>query len=314
MTTAVKKIASRMISAFLPALYKKNEGKVIVLMYHRVGSPGIGDPTLRVDPGLFRKHMGILKDFDVLSMDRFLLHLKAEKPFPPRSVLVTFDDGYLDLKENAYPVMKELGIPGTVFIVPRFADSPDAMPWWDILHYALKKHRSIKTSKGTLSFNRIAEARRILKKLRRSEIDSILSFFSRETPRSKVFMDWKDLKACQDVFSYGSHTMTHVILPNEEADVASEELVLSRKTIARRLSSCRSLAYPDGGFVRETAVSAKKAGYEAAFTTRIGFVTTECDRMMIPRVYVAGDESPQDMPAKLAGIDVFLERFRWKSR
>src|SRR3569833_961816 len=44
--------------------------------------------------------------------------MASGKPLPGRPVMITFDDGYEDLAEHAWPVLRKLGFAATVFVVP----------------------------------------------------------------------------------------------------------------------------------------------------------------------------------------------------
>jgi peptidoglycan/xylan/chitin deacetylase (PgdA/CDA1 family) len=63
------------------------------------------------------------KHFVPISVDKLVLVLREGKPFPPRAVAVTFDDGYRDLYVNAYPILTKLAIPATIFLPIAFIGS-----------------------------------------------------------------------------------------------------------------------------------------------------------------------------------------------
>lgn len=88
----------------------------IVVQYHH-----ISDKTPRstsTSPRLFLQHMEYLEknNFKVISLSTFIYHLKEQIPFDDKSVLITFDDGYSSIFEEALPVLKEKDFPFTVFI------------------------------------------------------------------------------------------------------------------------------------------------------------------------------------------------------
>ncbi len=93
-----------------------NINALVVLQYHHISedTPEITSTS----PQLFEKHLNYLKEnqFKVLSMDEFLTYLKSNKSFPDKSVLITFDDGYQSIYNNALPLLKEKNYPFTVFI------------------------------------------------------------------------------------------------------------------------------------------------------------------------------------------------------
>ena len=98
-----------------------------VLMYHNIGIPPKGAKLrgLYVRPRMFSFQMWYLKraGFQVVSLDEMVRFAKEDsgkflkKSGGKRLVSLTFDDGYLDFFENAFPVLKKYGYPATVFVV-----------------------------------------------------------------------------------------------------------------------------------------------------------------------------------------------------
>lgn len=114
-----------------------------ILMYHQVGVFARPDAHRAVfcHVDRFRAQMAYLKalSFQVLSMDQAMACLFGGAPLPKRSVVITFDDGYENFREHAWPVLQAHGFPATVFLVSDligknarwlgkdFADHPDLM-------------------------------------------------------------------------------------------------------------------------------------------------------------------------------------------
>jgi peptidoglycan/xylan/chitin deacetylase (PgdA/CDA1 family) len=91
-----------------------------ILMYHRVADDG--DPRLaryRVTPGQFEQQMGWLKQngFTPLSLDSLTSARRGDSQMPRRPVLITFDDGYRDFYDHAWPVLRKLDFPSVMFVV-----------------------------------------------------------------------------------------------------------------------------------------------------------------------------------------------------
>lgn len=89
-----------------------------VLMYHKVGPDKDNDAVIRED--LFRAQMKFLHDngFHPLTMEQLNDYVREGKPVPVKPVVLTFDDGYEDTYTIVYPVLKEYGFAGTVYINP----------------------------------------------------------------------------------------------------------------------------------------------------------------------------------------------------
>jgi peptidoglycan/xylan/chitin deacetylase (PgdA/CDA1 family) len=97
-----------------------------VLLYHYVRvNPVATDQVgfeLSVTPPNFAQQMGFLQSVHAhtLSLADVSAALQSGKPLPPRSVVLTFDDGYADFARVAAPVMQYDGLHGTVFVVSGF--------------------------------------------------------------------------------------------------------------------------------------------------------------------------------------------------
>lgn len=92
---------------------------VPILMYHYIND---GEPLrskLGVSPESFKRQMRFLKEhnYNVVTLDKITDLMKYKKRIPPKTIAITFDDGYLDNYTNAYPVLKKYNIPATIFVV-----------------------------------------------------------------------------------------------------------------------------------------------------------------------------------------------------
>src|SRR5919197_2017104 len=91
--------------------------QVIIFCYHRLVDK-VRYPGTEITPAAFEEQMKKLKDsgITVISMQDFLAWKRGEKNIPPRSAIVTFDDGWKSQYEVAWPIMKKFGYPFTMFI------------------------------------------------------------------------------------------------------------------------------------------------------------------------------------------------------
>jgi peptidoglycan/xylan/chitin deacetylase (PgdA/CDA1 family) len=94
---------------------------VSILMYHQVGVFPRPEAHRAVfcHVDRFRAQMAYLKamNFSVLSLEQARACLFEGKPLPGKSVVLTFDDGYENFREHAWPIMQKHGFPATVFLV-----------------------------------------------------------------------------------------------------------------------------------------------------------------------------------------------------
>src|SRR5215472_5418278 len=117
--------------------------RLIVLCYHRIrpDSPReylFDEGVLGPSQSEFERQIKWLKcNFDVLSESEILE--QVSKPWlAKRSVGITFDDGYRDNYELAYPVLRAHGMPAIFFLCPALIDNA-TLGWWDLIPYFVKQ-------------------------------------------------------------------------------------------------------------------------------------------------------------------------------
>ena len=127
-----KKVIIALVLAAAAALYFGGRGFLEkcyyppILMYHSVDDHG-SKLKLSVPVKEFRAQMKYLRDkkFGIISSVQLADMIKSGKKIPRNTVVVTFDDGYLDNYVNAFPVFKEYKIPATVFVISGSVGKPD---------------------------------------------------------------------------------------------------------------------------------------------------------------------------------------------
>jgi peptidoglycan/xylan/chitin deacetylase (PgdA/CDA1 family) len=86
-----------------------------------------------VTPAQFEEHLRYLKEngYRTISLYQLLLHLTHGEPLPEKPIILTFDDGYRDNFENAFPLLQEYGFKATFFLITNFIDEgrPLYMTW-----------------------------------------------------------------------------------------------------------------------------------------------------------------------------------------
>ncbi len=111
--------------------HAQRPGYTTVLLYHRFGESQYPSTNIAVDQ--FRQQLQYLRDegYRVLSMAEFRALVKKAEPFPSKTVLITIDDAYRSIYEEAFPLLKEFNFPFTVFAnaSPLYSDLPGFMNW-----------------------------------------------------------------------------------------------------------------------------------------------------------------------------------------
>ncbi|HEY7537969.1 MAG TPA: polysaccharide deacetylase family protein [Gaiellaceae bacterium] len=99
-----------------------------VLMYHKVND--IPDNPTTVPIGRFDEQLAQIGDlgYQPVDLDAVLDYYTLGKPLPPKAVLITFDDGYRDILENALPVLEQRGHPAVIFVPVAYMEDSIPLP------------------------------------------------------------------------------------------------------------------------------------------------------------------------------------------
>lgn len=124
-----------LISADTSKKYFKNEKdiKIPILLYHHIttGKSDRKDFYMCTTTEQFKKQISGLQKlgYTFITYDDLIKYNNNELALPEYVVLITFDDGYLDNYENAFPIIKELNIPVSLFVIDNCVGAPDYFTW-----------------------------------------------------------------------------------------------------------------------------------------------------------------------------------------
>lgn len=101
--------------------------KLVIIYYHDIVEKGKGYSYQKVEKAHFESQMKYLKENGYQS----ILFEDMEKPLPEKAVLVTFDDGFQSVYENAVPIMERYDIKGNIFLPTKYIEEQDPhfMTW-----------------------------------------------------------------------------------------------------------------------------------------------------------------------------------------
>jgi peptidoglycan/xylan/chitin deacetylase (PgdA/CDA1 family) len=270
---------------------------------------------LEVAPEFLRAMLMHLRsrDIDIITTDEVHARL-IDRNFSRRFACFTLDDGYRDNRDFALPLMREFAAPFTVYVTSDFAEGTGRL-WWIALEMVIAKASSIETAIGGVAtrldtstqqakqaaFDRLHDWLRALP----GELDihrEIGALCARHDVDQaaicrELCMSWDELKpfAEDPLISIGAHSITHCNLARQSAEIASQEMVVSRARIEEAVQRpVVHLAYPYGDRIaagaREFAL-ARAAGYKTAVTTRPGMIFPESAGHLtaLPRVSLNGN-------------------------
>ncbi|SEG65873.1 Polysaccharide deacetylase [Bryocella elongata] len=265
---------------------------LLVLNLHRVGDAA----ATPYDSGLFScstaefdEHVAFLKQrFPIVSLDAALELLLGATTANETSILLTFDDGYRDNFDEAFPVLTRHQVPATFFLPTAFVGTGN-VPWWDSIAYLVKsstRPRITLTYPEPREFDlagsqREVAIREILNLFKSPAMDTPSRFLEEleracgssrpSTSSERAFLTWDEARIMQQAgMNFGAHTHTHPILTKLSPAGQSEECATSRAILDHELGRpTRSIAYPVGSttaFNGETQKAARNAGFEIAFS------------------------------------------------
>ena len=95
----------------------------VILLYHHVATNS--PPSTSISPTDFNRHLEYLRDnnFNVIGLDRMIENLRSGTPLPERAVAITFDDGYVSIYEEAFPLLQSFNYPFSLFLSTEPIDS-----------------------------------------------------------------------------------------------------------------------------------------------------------------------------------------------
>jgi peptidoglycan/xylan/chitin deacetylase (PgdA/CDA1 family) len=215
--------------------------------------------------------------------------MESKRGFDEPMAAITFDDGYRDFYENAYPVLKRKGVPAALFVVTSTVGT-DELHLHDKLYLLLltRFRQEGWTSSKLSNFlhslgiwipqikagDAYHATRALLQQLSRGEIARIIRALENDDPIPGEIKEpfysvtWAMLdEMCRNGICLGSHSKNHILMTNESRQRVLAEAAESRREIEKRLGiQIQHFAYPDGKFDSGAVKSVEAAGYRFAYT------------------------------------------------
>ncbi|WP_069632265.1 polysaccharide deacetylase family protein [Campylobacter pinnipediorum] len=210
---------------------------VVVLMYHHI-LPKAGFISSSVEQ--FKSQMSFLvkNGYKTLTSDEFFDYKNGLIDIPRKSVFITFDDGWRNNYYYAYPILKELGLKATIFLVTSWIEKASEQNSIQKAEFLPLQHNEAKKTAPT-------------------------------NPAG-LFLNWDEIYKMKDVFDFHSHTDGHTDgyfgdLPFEQ------DLAQCKNIIKTRLGfDDKQLCWPRGKYDKQKLQTAKDIGYEMFYTTKRG--------------------------------------------
>jgi peptidoglycan/xylan/chitin deacetylase (PgdA/CDA1 family) len=303
-------------------------GAIFMLHHVRPEKPDLFEPNriLKVTPRFLEQVIRQVRasGFDILSLDeaQFRLVEGDYRPF----VCFTFDDGYRDNLEFAYPIFKRYELPFTLYVPTEYPDGHGNL-WWLALEKVIVRVNALSVKIDGVQrrlrcrspAEKDAAFHTIYWWLRSIEEDDARAFVTElcegidlepASLCSELMLTWAELRemSADPLVTIGAHTRRHYALAKLSLAAARAEMVESVRRIERETGrACRHFSYPYGD---ETSAGqrefelAKELGLKTAVTSRKGLIHPEhsCQLTALPRVSLNGDyQHPRYVKVLLSG-------------
>lgn len=312
---------------------KPGDNCLRILAYHRIWDEAAADfafdeQLISATSEEFQRQMDwARRHFQVLSFADLHGCDKEDRPWPRRALIVTFDDGYADNYTHAFPILKELNLPATIFLSTSYMDQPRLF-WWDAIAYCVKHTRLPQFSlpgDSTEAFSlqgQCAKQKAINKILHhvKSVPEEEKDCFMKKLPEllqvtlpddisSANQLNWQQVQEMSDNrIEFGGHSLTHPILTNISATQLDEEIAGSRQAIEAHINQeVLVFSFPNGQSSPVVQAAVERAGYAYSTAYFAGVAHPSKGRHGLPRIAVETDFSFAVFQANLLFPHIMLK-------
>ncbi len=340
---SVKHIVKRSLQHIAATFGRHSRAKkgpqLLILMYHRIlplddKRAKIEEPGMVVTPETFKLHVTILKEhFNIIKLSDWAQLKQENKPLPVNACAITFDDGWADNYEFAFPILQELNIPATIFLVSDMIGTRDMFwperlarlittiargyqQYWSHpdLAWLQKNPANYKFSKTPATREELSALVASAKNFSDQEIHDRLTHIEETLQLEEMnaqqasLLNWQQVKKMQasGLIEIGSHTCRHIRLNAETSNErVKAEIINSKKQIEKNIGQeVKSFCFPNGDF-SSLSFDLVKQNYQIAVTTQTGWNTAETDTHKLQRIGVHQDVTA-DKTAFLARISGWM--------
>lgn len=312
--------------------------RLLMLAYHRV-LPPVDLATYPFDvelisatPDDFAWQVGFLaQHFTIIPLSRVVASLGDLASLPENAVVITFDDGFLDNYQYAFPALARHGASATVFVTSSFLGGQEPI-WYEALAFAFLRapvgalpdlHGDARLPAADTPVARRAALARVLAGIK------LISDVERRAYLARLFaaagpelmaqarnglstaMSWEQAREMQrGGIEFGSHTVTHPMLSRVDEAGLEVELGESKRAIEAELGRpVETVAYPIGGhtaFDDRVIRIAKSHGYRLGLSYMRGVNFVDAfEPFAVRRLHVERDTTRARFAAMLTAPAVF---------
>jgi len=298
-----------------------------ILCYHSVAADREGQSNyipkgITVEAKLFDEQMRILrKHYHPVTLDDIADWMKGSKKLPPRSVAVTFDDGFEDNYTFAAPLMEKHGVFGGIYLTVN-AVIKNELPWFSRTIYLFdeaKRRKMILADEklgrtwnlGDPDENREAFVRyshpcaTMTGEAMENYVAKLEDWFAfrldlTQGPRMMTFDQARELRRRGHII--GNHTFSHGNMGHIPPEELEQEIAKANEMLEQELGGkSEHFSYPhpclNPQWSEQSLALTKQVGFKTAVLTEAGVVTKASNPLLLQRVYIGNDD---------------VEAFRWR--
>lgn len=315
-----------------------NRNKLLVIMYHGITADHFDPPVWTQLPvNIFRSQIEFLRNhYQIVTLGEIVDAVRSNKPFSERVALVTFDDGLKNNYNVAFPVLKHLGVPATIFLTVDLIGTKEIL-WFDECYLILREaairnlEPNLPTADALEHFRAgriwdayvvcVEQMKRIGHEKRKFQLEKLRGYVPVDRARwlgNFGILDWDEIRCMKrsGLIDFGVHTATHCILTELAEDRWEREIVEPKLKLEARLGTkVETFCYPNGrpaiDFHSGHMEYLRKKGYVCAFTTEGNiFSWPGADSMAIGRIPAGNDgtSDPAYFRLNTSGAIHFLRR------
>ncbi len=308
--------------------------RLLILGYHRVlpvheaKSKGV-QPGMFVAPETLRMHLSVLREYvDFIHLDDWVGAKERPANTLRTQCAITFDDGWRDNFDYAFPILKEFNCPATIFVATGYIGTRRRF-WPERISELLSDISKLRRNETVLSeeirsltgvsIREIAQRKfsvnNIIERIKKEDdrticasldsIEKMLREHGEIVDQPVEMMDWNQIRSMTDsgLVRVGSHTVEHLRLSEQVSEErAVEELRRSRMVIREMTGQDPKLfCYPNGEYSRSVRALVRQY-YSAACTTNFAWVYPDDDQYSLSRICLSegGSNLPYCFLARLA--------------
>ena len=247
-------------------------------------------------PTVFAKHLDYLsRHWTVISLD-VLVDAIYEKDFsriPPKSVVITIDDGHVG-NIALLPIFKQYRMRPTLFVCTQIINT--------YRHFWFKIEGQSKTERERLK--RLPNVERL------THLKRTADFEREKTYPDRQALNRVEMKEMEKHVDFQPHTQFHPILPHCTETECRQEILGSKADLEQLLGSeCFHFSYPNGDYTEREVEIVKANGFRSARTTDIGWNTLKTEPYRLKTVPIADDAGLALFRAQLTTIPQRLNKW-----